>query len=691
MTLDSRFFVTSDIANYQVNKTDGTPLSNGYIKFYRDSQRVEQKDVYQLSGSLPNYNYTSLGSRVDLSSTGTTQNNQQDNVLIYYYPYITNPLTQKEELDLYYIEVYDNNDILQYTREAWPNLSDEFSLDTSKQDINQISNNTFINTFLNPNIDTVIQFDGTIDQEIKIAPDWSLVATGTGTITASRIEISGSDQIESSPPYALKLTLSPNVTNVKLMQKFSQNSGLWASTSQDNIYLSGMFLARSESSPSVNLGMYYVDDSLTPTPVLICDGDVSTVFTKIRNGLTSPTPLSSNTNKGFQGSSSVYISIPDNSSISITSLNLFSLYEPNELPNFSLDSSKKVESSQCDFYLPALSIKTEPNILSGWDFSVNPYNDFTSGLKNSGTYVTDQTIVLTSAGQYSATHDVLRGLLVFTLPTQPFSIAQYLDGANVKKLLGQRLSVNLQMFTTTSQRTVRVYLLRSGSTGSFPVLPSFIGSVNGLGEFIKTDPNWTFFDRDLGVATALTEVSLPNNLKQYGFNGWYLKDVSLIDDTDKFCIVVTCTSGPIGFKSINLSIGDIPCLPSYESLEQSYQKCARYYQKSFQYLQSPAQSVALNNGETASVQIKAASQTLSCPVFINYPVEMRSNPIVTTYSPVTASNQIYNQITNTNYTSTTVSNIDKKGFVINGTSPSGSNIGDICSVHWSSDARIGVV
>ena len=91
-----------------LNKDDGTPLSGGYILFFRDDAPTVPKSVYvQVQAPGPTYSYVDIGSQVTLSSVGTTQYLGTDTI-IFMFPYQADGIT----LQPYYIEVYSSDNIL---------------------------------------------------------------------------------------------------------------------------------------------------------------------------------------------------------------------------------------------------------------------------------------------------------------------------------------------------------------------------------------------------------------------------------------------------------------------------------------------------------------------------------------------------------------------------------------------------
>jgi hypothetical protein len=143
MSLDTRFIETSDIQNYFADKDTGAPLAGGIVKFFKDAARSQGKDVYELSGS-PTYTYTTLGNTLTLSGTGTWQDNQQNSIVPFYYPFTLTPNDNTGVQELYYIEVYNSNNVLQFTRQAWPSNVDDVSIDSTTDITNFIPNGQFL-------------------------------------------------------------------------------------------------------------------------------------------------------------------------------------------------------------------------------------------------------------------------------------------------------------------------------------------------------------------------------------------------------------------------------------------------------------------------------------------------------------------------------------------------------------------
>lgn len=595
MTLDARYFVTADLEEYFVDKDSGLPLAGGTISFYRDVSRSTPKTVYQLSGSPPDYTYTPLPNALTLSSVGTVQNAGGDNVVIYYFPY-----DDEGNLDLYYISVKDSNGVEQFTREAWPNVTADSNPTQNDFAIsNQISNSQFTQVFINEGQSTVYTVSSATNQVFAFAPDWDFVISGTGTVTVQRIAIAGNDTVPTSPPYVLDVALSGGITACYLRQRFNTNSGLWASTADEPVYLSGTLVATNEAAGTSGIQMFYAE-STGGLPVAIVDASFDNAGYQVLTGVTADAiPLSTNTDEGTNGYIDIYLSFLAGSHVRISSIQVVPTLNQagGDLIPYELNSSNREQAFMGDYYIPRLNNRPAASLLTAWDFPVNPFQFAASGnIAATAGYICDQTIALRGAsGAVAYARDaVTNGLELTTAGTNDaFYIMQYLSGADAKKILGTRLSVNVFAYrkSTSDDVTMRVYLFRADSGSSIPTLPTSIGTVATSGVFTLTAAGWTEIPRSgLDTATAVlphaaTNVDINDTTNDMGFTGWELTDNTQIGDTDKFAIVVTFAyadaSTVITVNSISLIQSDIPARPAPKSIAEVVEECQYYYEKSY--------------------------------------------------------------------------------------------------------------
>lgn len=117
MSLDPRFIADLSLQQYLVDKDSGFPLIGGKVFFYKDNDRAIPKSVYQLTGDAPNYSFSPLPNPITLSSVGTMQDNNDNDIIPYYLPIVS---LDDNTTDLYYVVVESATGVRQFTRGAWP-------------------------------------------------------------------------------------------------------------------------------------------------------------------------------------------------------------------------------------------------------------------------------------------------------------------------------------------------------------------------------------------------------------------------------------------------------------------------------------------------------------------------------------------------------------------------------------------
>lgn len=186
MALDARYMLAPALQQLFRDKLNGDPLSNGKVFFYRDTARTIIKPVYQITGSPPNYTYiqipTNPDNSVSLNSIGAFEQ------AVYYFPFDENG-----DIDLYFIQVYDENDVFQFSREGYPNFTTEGG-GTAESETNYISNGKFL-------AHQNIMPDGTIteDETIIAYGGWSFNRNVVG-ISNDKILFSRFGSFDTNPP-----------------------------------------------------------------------------------------------------------------------------------------------------------------------------------------------------------------------------------------------------------------------------------------------------------------------------------------------------------------------------------------------------------------------------------------------------------------------------------------------------------
>jgi hypothetical protein len=655
MALDPHYITDGPLEEAFLDKDTGLPLAGGFIYFFRDASRITPKTVYQLTGSPPDYTYVALPNPIELSSIGTVQDAGGDNVVIYYYPWLADGLTP----DLYYIEVTDSNGVVQFTREAWPNgiIANEIISDSTLPVQNQISNPQFTNVLINyvPGLTpptTTFTVSGS-NQTFAVAPEWNFLASGSGTITVQRIALAGIVQAPTSPPYALDIQVSGGVSPCYLVQRFYRNSGLWTSTASENIFLSTSLTAKNVTFQDTSIQMYYNASSGSNTLISIFNAIVPAASDFITyNGSSGVAiPASDDTNSGSSGYVDIYISLPVNAHVQISSIQVVPTFNAVAAANFSYDeaSANRDEALQGSYYLPRVTKSPIPSLLTGWDFALNPAQFGATQTITAGTpaYVWDQTICSSVVGNVAVARNSVTNAIQFTPSSanDALCMIQYLTLAEAKEMLFTRLSTNISAYLAAAAGvvTVRAYLFVGTSASTVPILPLMVGSLDALGNYTVTASGWTAIPRSgLDTPRAQLTANNPTVNNDIQFSGWEITQSAQFNDTNKFAMVITfgwTTVPVINVGSISLNKGDLPTRPAPLSFSDTLSKCQFYYEKSYNIGVLPG-SIS-NAGQLFAIQGSAPTtdgthtEVALRSFGITYKNTKRTAPTVTLYSPAT--------------------------------------------------------
>jgi hypothetical protein len=160
MTINTDLLVAAPmLQDYFVDKDTGKPLANGLVSLYRDTARSFYKNWYYQTGTPGAYTWVALDNPMNLSSVGTIQDPNGNDVIPFFYPYEENNENIK---DAYYVTVYsvdENGDaaVLQFTRENFPYLPSNLNPTAS----NPVWRNYLLNNVYWRNVGTLDAMDVT--------------------------------------------------------------------------------------------------------------------------------------------------------------------------------------------------------------------------------------------------------------------------------------------------------------------------------------------------------------------------------------------------------------------------------------------------------------------------------------------------------------------------------------------------
>lgn len=601
MPLPSADFVPLFPLQEQIwDKTLDAPLSAGIITFYEDDSRTVLKPIYQQSLSPSNeYIYTQLNNPITLTAIGTMSDNSGNDIIPFLYPYEGLPTdATRGEVQLYYITVYAaappvGDASLQFVREAWPPglVASSSPTDTFESSDNQIANSQFVEISFTPDLTTddyVFTVTGT-DTVTPFAPDWSLVTTGSGTVTLKQVATTATT-IPSQPPYVLEVN-SSGISAIKLRQRLENSPRLFAGGN-----ISSYFVGASADGGAHVLSLAYVPSNGTAYTLASGSTTVDDAFDEFTGTVAITGTI--NTNPATTGYVDIELTIPALAHVQVSSFQIVEVQNLSSSTPFLQESAARQIDHTFHDAQPHLNYKPIPSILTGWDFLLNPAQFGTAGnmgLAAATEYLWDQTIgaYLTSAVAYTR-NSTTAGLQFTTAgANSAWYMMQYLEGAEARQILGSRWSINFNGFKTSvgSDVVAKIYLYRGSSAASFPTLPTSIGAIGASGVFTLSAANWTEVPRSnygtpsFEIPVIATNADYLQSNLNVGFSGWEVVDATQISDTDKIAVVVTflapTAATVVTVNSVSLVEGDIPTIPAFKSYRETFKDCQYYWEKSY--------------------------------------------------------------------------------------------------------------
>lgn len=484
--------------------------------------------------------------------------------------------------------IYEIND---FVPDEGQSIITETSILTNE---NQISNPTFSQvSFSQPPGETEPTMTIAMPGTYQIAPGWELQLVGAGSTTLTQIIWSADQNVSGNPvpAYALRID-NAGWTSALLRQTFNLNGGIWA-----NGAVAMSFVALAHSAP-VLISMNYVPQTPgTPVPVI----NNVTAQTGVYETFSAAVNLGQSTNSNLNNVSFVDIEIvlPTAGSLDISNVQVVGQSTPLDnpttapLPSFQQITEERMVDHLFHLYREDLITKPRKSLLSGWDFSLNPYqfNPVAVTAQTSQTvYIADQTILYQetnnniSTGQASAADRY--GLLV--QPTAAsintrFALIQYIDPATIKSYWSNIVSTMIQARLETAVATqvgLKMRLIWRTS------LPSAIGATEPIA-------SWTLGSDPVFSAgwTAIAPENDPEYILEDLFNGFPFNNMLLPDDSS-----TTMTLGIVVYTMdrLAISLGDfivfdkvslVPCQFATDAHPQTYNEaladCQYYFRKTY--------------------------------------------------------------------------------------------------------------
>lgn len=699
MAVNPQFLVAAvDLSEVFVDKDTGQPLSGGIVSFFQDSDHVTPKLVYTIQNQNPalppNYTYVPLPNPITLSSTGQFQDNNGNNIPVYYYP-----VDAAGNLQLYYITVTSSSGVQQFTRQGWPpNEGNGVAPPGAEANAisNQLSNPQFIYVNFIPALGLSFTYAGAAIDTIALAPDWNLVIdhTGPGTITVTRTAVQGSSAYPFNPPYTLTVTPGVNIASLQLIQTLPNNPDVFSpSLLSTNGYLSGSILLAPNSVASLS---YRPNGQAAQ---LILNANNNTGAYAQFNNTVRLTPAS-NPATGDTGFVDIIIGL--NIAIPTTFSNVQVIPLNTNIANIQYDqtTANRQIDQLFNYYNSLLQFKPIPSFLIGWDFALNPAQEFGINVvafgtgANTSNYVWDNTIVFQSANNGFTTSQGTSGAIRLTAAVNTqLALIQYISGTEARNILFQRLCAMIESATNGPAFACTISLW--ATTGA--ALPNIAAGASLVATLDANGKPATF---NLAGGQPWVEVTRSNlgdarfnvaGTAKTDFRGW--ESAALANTTTFFAIVVgtgqILAGNNLSIQSISLQMGDIPTIPGAQTKAQVQQQCERFYQKSFAPATAPAQAVGANTGDTQGDATGQVGNPMNGPLYIFLKTQMNTVPAITLFNPVNANAQLYDYNIGADFSATVAANISTKGFNVTGTSNGATGLFDRIGIHWIANSRLG--
>ncbi len=597
------YFALFPLQEVIFNKDDGELLSGGSITFYKDTNRTVKKPIYQQVQQPDNtYLFVELANPVTLSSIGSLANDSGADIMIYLWPFVglpSNPDGVRGAVELYYIEVKSSGNILQFTREAWPpNAAGAGNTDNLNGTENQIANPQFVEVSFTPVLpdDDYTYLASGVDYEVAIAPDWSIVTTGSGEVAVKQIANASTGTLN-SPPYIIDINSDASLSSIKLRQRITASPRLL-----NNKIVAGYFSAASVAGNVVHLTMNYVASGDGTFEIASGDTSASVNLLTAFRGTAQITNTSTDT--APDGYVDIEIILVPGQHLRVTSVQLIQVASLTSVPEFIQESTPRQIDHLFHYYKPQLEYKPIPSYLVGWDFPLNPAQEFgyTVPAANTGAngsrYVWDQTIAfqtVTSTLSFARNLSTF-GLKIASSSATTFALVQYIPIQEVGQLMSSRNSIEIEAFLSTGTQplvgTVGLYwtsdpslpniaannslveTVTAGASGGPPVTVAGSGGAHRL---------WHQVDRSgLQPSAPFTVTDTPTAFKFSGFDA-----TATSAPTNALYVAIVISFNAMGsgreltINYCSLVNGDIPTRPAPQTPDEVRRECEYYYEKSY--------------------------------------------------------------------------------------------------------------
>lgn len=276
MALDTRYIPLNFLQQYFVDLATGLPLAGGIVTFYKDQARTQLKNIYQISGTPPNYTYTALPNPLTLSANGTFVDASGNDISVYAFPY-----DSAGAVELYFVTVYSNLGVFQFSREGLPNTGAEGVNDISGV-TNYIPNGQFL---LHNNVPATLttEIEEIVDAITIVAPGGWTFERAPGSTAKDYVKFTSFGSYITNPPESPRYEIGVRCEHVGtgsgikgLRLKFNDVNKFASDTQQYTL----SFFAKNNSGSSTNITLREIKNygtSGSPTDTIDIPGGVKLI------------------------------------------------------------------------------------------------------------------------------------------------------------------------------------------------------------------------------------------------------------------------------------------------------------------------------------------------------------------------------------------------------------------------------
>lgn len=637
MAINPLYIPLFNIEEVILDKDTGLPLAAGVVSFFRDSQRLTPKVVYQISGVSPNYTFISVGSVLTLGISGTFVDQNGDPFVPYAFPY-----DSEGNLDLYYVTVVSSGGVPQFVRQAVPYVnSSNIPPDERTNTENELSNPQFVDVNFIENQIAVVSVTGS-NTVTSVAPGWDIITSGSGTLTLERLQPTSADVV-TNPPYALRILASAGLgSTFQLRQRLDNSPSIFR-----NGFVSASLTAAVISGGGSFVSMNYIPSTGTPTEIIPSTSiPTDGAYHIIANNAAIPDQGNTAADTGYVD---ISITLPTARNLAITSIQIVGTADSINIP-FDEQTAARQRDHLAHYYKPQLAAMPIPSYLVGWDFPLNPaqFGNTISAPAigaNKSFYAWDQTIVFQSANSGIGVNRGNAGELILTAAaTSSAAIIQYSDSFDIYDLLKNNISVYLSAYAAATNLKVTISLWYTKDAS----LPSTVTSHNSLvatldanGKPATFNGNWIEIPRALGQdATCIVpNIKSDSSFNEFVFNGWHIATPSDLINFTFFAIVIgtesfTATNALV-IQSVGLCSGDIATKPAPQATDEVLRECQYFYEKSYSPQVMPGTTTAVGQEFGLQATLFSAGTLSLYPASFStkYNTVKRVVPTLTIYAP----------------------------------------------------------